>query len=204
MNISFGQKIPMYHCSVQNTKTKEFVPATVYEYDCCDFFDAENIDKAADIASMAVPYGIYIEDYRTLEQEAWEIANIDLIDEELLAKDRTKGCVHIYISPEENYKEAIKTKKDSSMVVGFRLLKEGKGDVFIFTLFCLDLKSSSFGKTYGRIVDDFPEIIVAFFVAVIIRCHSVSPNLLFSKIRPIITLYLFPINKLNLKIVLRL
>lgn len=45
MNISFGQKIPMYHCSVQNTKTKEFVPATVYEYDCCDFFDAENIDK---------------------------------------------------------------------------------------------------------------------------------------------------------------
>jgi len=69
--------------------------------------DAENIDRAADIASMAVPYGIYIEDYRTLEQEAWEIANIDLIDEELLAKDRTKGCVHIYISPEENYKEAI-------------------------------------------------------------------------------------------------
>ena len=43
--------------------------------------DAENIDRAADIASMAVPYGIYIEDYRTLEQEAWEIANIDLIDE---------------------------------------------------------------------------------------------------------------------------
>mgnify|MGYP006974348147 FL=1 len=53
--------------------------------------DAENIDKAADIASMAVPYGIYIEDYRTLEQEAWEIANIDLIDEELLAKDRSLG-----------------------------------------------------------------------------------------------------------------
>ena len=69
--------------------------------------DAENIDRAADIASMAVPYGIYIEDYRTLEQEAWKIANIDLIDEELLAKDRTKGCVHIYISPEENYMEAI-------------------------------------------------------------------------------------------------
>lgn len=69
--------------------------------------DAKDIEKASDIASMAVPYGIYIEDYRTLEQETWEIANIDLIDEELLAKDRTKGYVHIYISPEENYKEAI-------------------------------------------------------------------------------------------------
>lgn len=69
--------------------------------------DAENIDRCADIASMAVPYGIYIEDYRTLEEETWEIANIDLIDEELLEKDRTKGYVHIYISPEENYTEAV-------------------------------------------------------------------------------------------------
>ena len=74
--------------------------------------DAENIDRAADIASMAVPYGIYIEDYRTLEQEAWEIANIDLIDEDLLAKDRTKGCVHIYVSPEENYMEAVSFLKE--------------------------------------------------------------------------------------------
>ena len=69
--------------------------------------DAENIDRCADIASMAVPYGIYIEDYRTLEEETWEIANIDIIDEDLLNKDRSKGYVHIYISPEENYMEAV-------------------------------------------------------------------------------------------------
>lgn len=68
---------------------------------------ADDVDKAGDIAQMVVPYGIYIEDYRTLEQEAWEIANIDLIDEELLAKDRSKGIVHIYISPEENPHEAV-------------------------------------------------------------------------------------------------
>ena len=42
------------------------------------------------------------EDYSNLEQEAWEIAHIDLIDEELLNKDRTKGIIHVYISPEEN------------------------------------------------------------------------------------------------------
>ena len=69
--------------------------------------DAENVDKAGDIASMVVPYGIYIEDYRDLEKQAWEIAHIDLIDEELLQKDRTKAIVHVYISPEENPHEAV-------------------------------------------------------------------------------------------------
>lgn len=73
----------------------------------CIEIDAENIDRAADIANMAVPYGIYIEDYRHLEEETREIANIDLIDEALLQKDRTKGLVHLYISPEDNPKEAV-------------------------------------------------------------------------------------------------
>lgn len=67
---------------------------------------ASQVDRAGDIAQMVVPYGIYIEDYSHLEQEAWEIAHIDLIDEELLAKDRTQGLVHVYISPEENPAEA--------------------------------------------------------------------------------------------------
>lgn len=74
--------------------------------------DAENIDRCADIAHMAVPYGIYIEDYRALEEEVLEIANIDLIDESLLKKDRTKGYIHIYISPEESYAEAISFLKE--------------------------------------------------------------------------------------------
>ena len=68
---------------------------------------AVDVDKAGDIASMVVPYGIYIEDYRELEKEAWEIAHIDLIDEELLEKDRSKAIVLVYISPEENPAEAV-------------------------------------------------------------------------------------------------
>ena len=48
-----------------------------------------------------------IEDYRNLEEETWEIANIDLIDEELLKKDRTKGFIHIYIPEDENPSEAV-------------------------------------------------------------------------------------------------
>lgn len=68
--------------------------------------NADEVDKAGDIASMVVPYGIYIEDYSNLEDEALEIAHIDLIDEDLLKKDRTKAIIHIYISPEENPAEA--------------------------------------------------------------------------------------------------
>ena len=59
--------------------------------------DTKDIDTAGDIANMVVPYGIYIEDYSDLEREAMEIAHIDLIDEDLLAKDRTKG-LSSYIS----------------------------------------------------------------------------------------------------------
>ncbi len=69
--------------------------------------DTKDVDKAGDIAQMVVPYGIYIEDYSDLEQAAWEIAHIDLIDEELLKKDRSRAAVHIYISPEENPAEAV-------------------------------------------------------------------------------------------------
>lgn len=73
---------------------------------------AGRVDEAGAIASMTVPYGIYIEDYSNLEEEAMEIAKIDLIDEDLLAKDRSKGIVHIYISPEENPQEAVSFIRD--------------------------------------------------------------------------------------------
>ena len=45
MNISFGKKIPIMQCQVQNIKTGNFVPSTVYEYDCNDPSDANKIDE---------------------------------------------------------------------------------------------------------------------------------------------------------------
>lgn len=68
---------------------------------------SKDVDLASDIAQMVVPYGIYIEDYSDLEQGAREIAHIDLIDEDLLKKDRTKAIIHIYISPDESPSEAV-------------------------------------------------------------------------------------------------
>lgn len=69
--------------------------------------DVTNIEAASAIANMCVPYGIYIEDYSHLEEESMEIAHIDLIDEALLAKDRTKAVIHVYIAPDENPAEAV-------------------------------------------------------------------------------------------------
>lgn len=64
--------------------------------------DIKDADTVGNIACMAARGGIYIEDYSHLEQEAHDIAHIDLIDEDLLQKDRTKAKIHIYISPEDN------------------------------------------------------------------------------------------------------
>ncbi|MBQ0084379.1 MAG: 50S ribosomal protein L11 methyltransferase [Clostridiales bacterium] len=62
---------------------------------------------AEDICNMATNGGIYVEDYSDLEQGAWEIAHIDLIDEELIKKDRTRSVIHIYISQEYNAQETL-------------------------------------------------------------------------------------------------
>ena len=69
--------------------------------------NAKNIGKASDIANVVVPYGIYIEDYTNLEQEVEDIAHIDLIDEDLLNKDRNKAFVHIYLEPDVSPAEAV-------------------------------------------------------------------------------------------------
>ena len=69
-------------------------------------------DEAAAIANMTVPYGIYIEDYSDLEEKAEEIAHINLIDEELINKDRNTSLIHIYISECDNAMEAVEFLKE--------------------------------------------------------------------------------------------
>lgn len=67
----------------------------------------EHTERASGIAVMTVPYGIYIEDYSNLENEAWEIAHIDLIDEDLLKKNRDETVIHIYLEEGMNPAEAV-------------------------------------------------------------------------------------------------
>ena len=84
----------------------------------CIRIPSVHVDEAAAIANMVVPYGIYIEDYSDLEQGAREIARIDLIDEDLLAKERDTALIHLYISPEENPAEAIAFLRERYTAVG--------------------------------------------------------------------------------------
>ena len=70
------------------------------------------VDEAAAIANMTVPYGIYIEDYSNLEADAETIAHIDLIDQELVEKDRSHAVIHVYISNEDNAAEAVSYLKE--------------------------------------------------------------------------------------------
>ncbi len=59
------------------------------------------------IANLVVPYGIYIEDYSDIEELAPQIAHVDLIEQELLERDRDHAVIHLYIPAPENPLEAI-------------------------------------------------------------------------------------------------
>ena len=80
--------------------------------------DTQKTDEAAAIANMAVPYGIYIEDYSDLEQGAMEIAHVDLIDGDLIAKNRNKSVIHLYVSECDNAGEKLSYLKERLTLSG--------------------------------------------------------------------------------------
>ena len=63
-------------------------------------------DTAAAIVSMVCHHGIYIEDYSDMEETLPKIGWVDAVDEDLLAKDRQKAFIHIYLPKNENPSEA--------------------------------------------------------------------------------------------------
>ena len=64
-------------------------------------------ETAEAIATMVSNGGIYIEDYSDLEQQAWEIAHVDLIEQDLLDQPRDIVKVHMYLAPDENLAEVL-------------------------------------------------------------------------------------------------
>ncbi len=75
-------------------------------------------DTAAAIANMTVPYGFYLEDYSDLEKTSYEIAHVDLIDEALLAKDRSHSRIHLYLPKDTNPAETLAFLRDHLSVDG--------------------------------------------------------------------------------------
>ncbi len=64
-------------------------------------------DTVEAIATGISGGGIYIEDYADLETQVQAIAHVDLIEQELLDKDRETVIVHMYLSPDENPAEVV-------------------------------------------------------------------------------------------------
>ena len=105
---------------------------------------SRNVEQAAAIAQVLVP-GIYIEDYTNLEQEAREIAGIDLIDEDLLKRvaESTGGR---YFRATDNtklseiYSEINRMEKVRTTVDSFPVYKELFGKYALWALICLLLE----------------------------------------------------------------
>ena len=64
-------------------------------------------DTAEAIATSVAGSGIYVEDYSDLETQVFEIAHVDLIEQDLLDKPRDQVIVHMYLSPDENPAEVL-------------------------------------------------------------------------------------------------
>ena len=92
--------------------------------------NTEQLELVTAICNMVVSHGIYIEDYSDLEEGAREIAHIDLIDEDLLLKNRNKALVHIYISNEYNAEESVQyiTERLKAEKIPHEIVSNGVND----------------------------------------------------------------------------
>ena len=84
-------------------------------------------ETAEAIATMVSNGGIYIEDYRDLEQQAWEIAHVDLIEQDLLDQPRDIIKVHMYLAPDENPAEILPLFKERLEASGVEYKLETSG-----------------------------------------------------------------------------
>ena len=69
--------------------------------DICITVPRRDAAVAEDIATGISGSGIYVEDYGDLEEQVQAIAHVDLIEPELLARDRNTVAVHLYLAPDE-------------------------------------------------------------------------------------------------------
>ncbi len=69
--------------------------------DICITVPRRDAAAAEAIATGISCSGIYVEDYGDLEEQVQAIAHVDLIEPELLHKDRDTVAVHLYLAPDE-------------------------------------------------------------------------------------------------------
>ena len=87
----------------------------------------DNLERAEAALHAATPLGLYIEDYSDLETAVKMISGIDLIEEDLLEKDRGTALIHIYFSPEHNPAECAADVRKNMDRAGFSEEADGGG-----------------------------------------------------------------------------
>ena len=87
--------------------------------DICITVPRRDAAAAEAIATGISGSGIYVEDYADLEAQVEAIAHVDLIEEELLQKDRSTVLVHMYLAPDEkDTPEIIELLRSRLLAVG--------------------------------------------------------------------------------------
>lgn len=67
---------------------------------------SKDVDIVSDILQITAKAGFYIEDYSDFEENIKEFGPVEIVDEDLLKKDRARACIHVYIEPDESPLEA--------------------------------------------------------------------------------------------------
>ena len=73
----------------------------------------DRLDQAEAALYAVAPLGLYIEDYSDLEQAVKKLTAIDLIEDELLAKDRESALLHVYFPPDADGAGCVAAVRDS-------------------------------------------------------------------------------------------
>lgn len=69
--------------------------------------DTAELETAEAVCQMISDSGIYTEDYSDLEEMSRKIAHSDLIEKDLLKKDKESAIIHIYLNMSVNLKEKL-------------------------------------------------------------------------------------------------
>ena len=80
--------------------------------------DTSALETAEAICQMVSDSGIYTEDYSDVEEMSKIIAHSDLIEKDLLQRDKTSAKIHIYLSPEADVSEKIENLRSLLTAAG--------------------------------------------------------------------------------------
>ncbi len=137
--ISFGKKIPITNCQVKDKKNGKFVPATIYEADCKDFSDIQEVDNLDGIWSFKSS----IVSYMKIKYSRQLISTTDKNDKFYLLQTQdgtTLGLCQTNKEGSSTKVEFLENRRDKKYkyvgqsllaAIGLETLKEGKKSIVI-------------------------------------------------------------------------